>query len=66
MHARLEPTGDAEWNWQVVDDKGPVLVRLGGATDAVTGPALASLVADHGYPSGQWIPDGDGFRFAAT
>lgn len=65
MYARLEPTGDTEWNWQAVDDRGTVLVRLNGNTSAVCGPALASLVADHGFPSGTWVPDGDAYLFAA-
>lgn len=66
MYARLQPTGNSEWNWQVVDDNGAVLVRMSGADTAVCGPALASLVADHGFPSGAWVPDGDGYVFAAT
>ncbi|MEN3225031.1 hypothetical protein PUR22_29635 [Mycolicibacterium porcinum] len=32
MYARLEPTGEMEWNWQAIDDKGTVLVRLSGTS----------------------------------
>jgi hypothetical protein len=66
MYARLEPTGEREWNWQALDDKGTVLVRLSGTSSAVRSPALASLIADHGFPPGSWVADGDGFLFAAA
>lgn len=63
MSTRLLPTGEREWH--VIDEQGTVLVKLSGPStvDAVQGPALASLVADHGYPNGRWTPDGDGFVF---
>ena len=66
MYARLEKTSDPAWDWQVIDGTGTVLVRLTGSADAVTGPALASLVADHGFPPGSWAPDADGFEFRAA
>lgn len=66
MYARLEKVDDPEWDWQVINGTGTVLVRLAGPADTVTGPALASLIADHGYPPGTWTPDTDGFEFRAT
>ncbi|UBV13019.1 hypothetical protein [Mycolicibacterium fortuitum] len=66
MYARLEPTGEMERNWQALDDKGTVLMRLSGTSSAVRSPALASLIADHGFPPGSWVADGDGFLIAAA
>lgn len=63
MSTRLLPAG--ERTWHVVDARGTVLVKLSGPStvDAVGGPALAALVADHGYPQGHWTTDGDGLVF---
>lgn len=63
MSTRLLPTGERAWH--VIDEQGTVLVKLSGPStvDAVQGPALASLVAGHGYPKGHWTTDDDGIVF---
>jgi hypothetical protein len=50
----------AENVWVVVSLSGATLITLEGVEQAVLGPAKASLVADHKYLVGQWVPDGPG------
>ncbi|BBY54171.1 hypothetical protein H7J07_06035 [Mycobacterium koreense] len=63
QEATLEQIGVR--TWRVVDGDGRELVRLTGLVPTILGPAAASLVADHGYPRGDWVPDqrGSGFRY---
>jgi hypothetical protein len=56
--AALENIGTNEW--QVSSPEGKALVKLTGAEARVLGPAAASLVADYGYPRGDWVQAGPG------
>lgn len=75
MEATLQPVKDPEpaldgagnvafhWNWEMRDGLGRALGRFGKVGDPPLGSAMATLRADHGYPEGQWVTDGDGYRF---
>lgn len=46
--------------WHVLANDGTLLVKLQGGERWILGPAKASLVADHGYPPGEWVANGAG------
>lgn len=56
--ATITNTNANVWHVSAVD--GQHLIALQGTEDAVLGPASASLVADHGYPAGEWVRRGPG------
>lgn len=60
----IEPTqnGALHWSWEVHDNAGTRLARLGSVHPPLD-VATASLRADHGYPPGDWTPEGDGYRY---
>ncbi len=46
--------------WNVVAADGRLLVKIEGGERYILGPAKACLVADYGYPRGEWVTNNSG------